>query len=183
MVRTARRRGPVVLESCWEWLPIPPGCRSLAWHLIGSSGSSSIASALVPCLMQRDYGDTGRNTLGHIAESRPLKLPTLLRLGIGHIAPLPHLAPADLPEASFGKGATHSPGKDTTTGHWEMAGIWLPQAFPVYPDGFPPELIDEFEKRIGRAVLGNMTRFRNRNTQGTGRGAPSYGKTDCLHLR
>jgi phosphopentomutase len=59
------------------------------------------------------------------------------------------------PEGCYGKGATHSPGKDTTTGHWEMAGIWLAQAFPVYKQGFPRELMDEFEKAIGRRTLGN----------------------------
>jgi phosphopentomutase len=102
-----------------------------------------------------DYGDVGRNTLGHIAESRPLNLPTLVKLGLPNIAPLKNLRPAKNPHAAFGKGKTHSPGKDTTTGHWEMAGIWLPQAFPVYPHGFPRELIAEFEKQIGRQTLGN----------------------------
>src|SRR5450755_911781 len=102
-----------------------------------------------------DYGDVGRNTLGHIAESRPLHLPTLQSLGLANIAPLKNLHPAEKPSAAFGKGATHSPGKDTTTGHWEMAGIWLPQAFPLYPHGFPRELIAEFEKQIGRGTIGN----------------------------
>src|SRR5467141_1646296 len=100
-------------------------------------------------------GDTGRNTLGHIAESRKLVLPNLVRLGLANIAPLANLAPAAKPAAAFGKGATRSPGKDTTTGHWEMAGIWLDQAFPVYKNGFPKELIAEFEKEIGRKTIGN----------------------------
>ena len=102
-----------------------------------------------------EYGDAGRNTLGHIARSRPLALPNLVRLGLANIEPLEHLTPPAMPVASFGKGATHSPGKDTTTGHWEMAGIWLEQAFPVYPHGFPRELIEAFERAIGRRVLGN----------------------------
>jgi len=102
-----------------------------------------------------EYGDAGRNTLGHIAQSRPLALPNLVRLGLANIEPLEHLTPPAMPVASFGKGATHSPGKDTTTGHWEMAGIWLEQAFPVYPHGFPRELIEAFERAIGRRVLGN----------------------------
>jgi phosphopentomutase len=102
-----------------------------------------------------DYGDVGRNTLGHITESRALRLPTLTKLGLANIAPLAQLAPAPSPLAAYGKGATHSPGKDTTTGHWEMAGIWLAQAFPTYPHGFPPEIIAEFEKQIGRQTLGN----------------------------
>jgi len=101
------------------------------------------------------YGDVGRNTLGHIAESRPLQVPNLTRLGLGNIAPLGHIPPANSPLASFGKGATHSPGKDTTTGHWEMAGIWLDQAFPVYKQGFPPEIMDAFEAQIGRKTIGN----------------------------
>jgi phosphopentomutase len=102
-----------------------------------------------------DYDDVGRNTLGHIAESRPLNVPNLVRLGLANIAPLKHLPPAAAPLGAFGKGATHSPGKDTTTGHWEMAGVWLPQAFPVYKQGFPADLIAEFERLIGRKTIGN----------------------------
>lgn len=118
------------------------------WIVLDSVGIGELPDAA-------DYGDAGRSTLGHIAESRPLKLPHLVRLGLANIAPLKHLTPAPAPIGAYGKGATHSPGKDTTTGHWEMAGIWLPQAFPVYPKGFPRELIAEFEKRIGRGTLGN----------------------------
>jgi phosphopentomutase len=102
-----------------------------------------------------DYDDTGRNTLGHIARSRPLALPNLVRLGLANIAPLDHLPPVASPEGCYGKGATHSPGKDTTTGHWEMAGIWLLRAFPVYKQGFPRELIERFEREIGRKTIGN----------------------------
>jgi phosphopentomutase len=102
-----------------------------------------------------EYGDVGRNTLGHIAQFRPLALPNLVRLGLGNIAPLAHLDPVQAPAAYFGKGATRSPGKDTTTGHWEMAGVWLDRAFPVYPHGFPRELIERFERAIGRPTLGN----------------------------
>ncbi|HMD41457.1 MAG TPA: phosphopentomutase [Candidatus Acidoferrum sp.] len=120
----------------------------IIWVVLDSVGIGPLPDAA-------DYGDTGRNTLGHIAQSRPLLLPILVELGIGNIAPLANLPPVNSPKASFGKAATHSPGKDTTTGHWEMAGIWLPQAFPVYPHGFPPELIKEFEQRIGRKILGN----------------------------
>ena len=102
-----------------------------------------------------DYGDVGRDTLGHIARSRPLQIPNLLRLGMANIAPLEYMTPPQHPAASYGKGATKSPGKDTTTGHWEMAGIWLDQAFPVYPNGFPKDVIAEFERQIGRRTLGN----------------------------
>ncbi|HKW57296.1 MAG TPA: phosphopentomutase [Candidatus Acidoferrum sp.] len=120
----------------------------IIWIVLDSVGIGELPDAA-------DYGDTGRNTLGHIAESRPLKLPNLVRLGLANIAPLKYLEAAPSPTAAYGKGATHSPGKDTTTGHWEMAGVWLDQAFPVYPNGFPRELIAEFEKRIGRGTLGN----------------------------
>ncbi len=82
-------------------------------------------------------------------------MPNLVRLGLANIAPLAHLNPAAAPMGAYGKSATHSPGKDTTTGHWEMAGVWLDQAFPTYPNGFPRELIAEFERQIGRGTIGN----------------------------
>lgn len=118
------------------------------WIVLDSVGIGALPDAA-------DYGDVGRSTLGHIAESRPLALPNLRRLGLANIAPLSHLNAARSPMGAYGKGVTHSPGKDTTTGHWEMAGVWLDQAFPVYPHGFPPELIAEFERQIGRGTLGN----------------------------
>jgi phosphopentomutase len=118
------------------------------WIVLDSVGIGPLPDA-------SDYGDVGRNTLGHIAESRPLQIPTLVRMGLVNIAPLKHLTPPSNPIGAFGKGATRSPGKDTTTGHWEMAGVWLDQAFPVYPNGFPREIIDAFEKQIGRGTIGN----------------------------
>jgi phosphopentomutase len=118
------------------------------WIVLDSVGIGALPDAA-------DYDDVGRSTLGHIAESRPLRLPNLVRLGLANIAPLAHLTPESEPTGCFGKGATHSPGKDTTTGHWEMAGIWLDQAFPVYKHGFPPEIMQPFEKAIGRKTLGN----------------------------
>ncbi len=120
----------------------------IIWIVLDSVGIGALPDAA-------DYDDTGRDTLGHVAKSRPLALPNLVSLGIANIAPLAHLTPSARPEGCYGKGATHSPGKDTTTGHWEMAGIWLPQAFPVYKHGFPPELIEEFERAIGRKTIGN----------------------------
>ncbi len=126
---------------------MPPFTR-IFWVVLDSVGIGALPDAA-------EYGDTGRSTLGHIAESRPLNLPTLLSLGLANIAPLANLAPAKNPRAAFGKAGTHSPGKDTTTGHWEMAGIWLPQAFPTYPSGFPPEIIHAFEASIGRKIIGN----------------------------
>jgi len=118
------------------------------WLVLDSVGIGELPDAA-------DYGDVGRDTLGHIAASRPLALPNLVKLGLANIKPLAHLTPPATPLASFGKAATHSPGKDTTTGHWEMAGIWLDQAFPVYPHGFPAEIINAFETQIGRKTLGN----------------------------
>jgi len=118
------------------------------WIVLDSVGIGELPDAA-------DYGDVGRSTLGHIAESRPLHIPNLVKLGLANIAPLKNLASCAAPIANFGKGATLSPGKDTTTGHWEMAGIWLDQAFPVYKNGFPPEIMQPFEKAIGRKTLGN----------------------------
>jgi phosphopentomutase len=120
----------------------------IIWVVLDSVGVGELPDAA-------DYGDVGRNTLGHIAESRPLKIPNLVRLGLANIAPLANLQPSPAPLAAYGKGATHSPGKDTTTGHWEMAGVWLDQAFPVYPHGFPRDLIAAFEEQIGRQTIGN----------------------------
>jgi phosphopentomutase len=120
----------------------------IIWIVLDSVGIGALPDAA-------DYDDVGRDTLGHIAKSRSLALPNLLRLGLANIAPLAHLTPPAFPEGCYGKGATHSPGKDTTTGHWEMAGIWLPQAFPVYKHGFPRELIEQFERAIGRKTIGN----------------------------
>src|SRR5580693_6292047 len=118
------------------------------WIVLDSVGIGELPDAA-------EYGDVGRNTLGHIAESRPLEIPNLVRLGLANIAPLKYQNPSASPIGAFGKGATRSPGKDTTTGHWEMAGVWLDQAFPVYKNGFPRELIEEFEKQIGRKTIGN----------------------------
>jgi len=105
------------------------------WIVLDSVGIGPLPDAA-------EYGDLGRDTLGHIARSRPLKVPNLVQLGLANIKPLAHLAAPAQPAGCFGKGATRSPGKDTTTGHWEMAGIWLDQAFPVYKQGFPRELIE-----------------------------------------
>lgn len=101
------------------------------------------------------YGDAGRDTLGHIAEMRGLHAPNFVRLGLANIRPLKGLEPAREPEGAYGKAALRSPGKDTTAGHWEMAGIILDRPFPTYPHGFPPEIIQKFEAAIGRKILGN----------------------------
>src|SRR5215475_3472327 len=130
-------------------MPDSPGrFRRVVWIVLDSVGIGALPDAA-------DYDDVGRTTLGHIAEARPLEIPKLVSLGLANIAPLANLAPAERPLGAYGKGATHSPGKDTTTGHWEMAGIWLDQAFPVYKRGFPREIIAAFESRIGRGTIGN----------------------------
>ncbi len=101
------------------------------------------------------YGDRGSNTLGNIAARIPLRLPELTRLGLSHILPLPGLSPVPEPLASFGRMAEAAPGKDSVTGHWELMGVVLDRPFPLFPDGFPPEIMREFETRIGRKTLGN----------------------------
>ncbi|NPV90369.1 MAG: phosphopentomutase [Firmicutes bacterium] len=103
------------------------------------------------------YGDEGSNTLGNISrEVGGLRLPRMERLGLGNIIDIQGVRPQKQPAAAYGKMAEKSPGKDTTTGHWEMAGLILEQAFPTFPDGFPDELIGAFEKEIGRKTLGNV---------------------------
>jgi len=100
------------------------------------------------------YGDEGSDTLGNIAARIPLKVPTLRALGLGRVARLGGPAPA-APVAAFGRMAESSPGKDSVTGHWELTGLVLDRAFPVFPDGFPAALMQAFERRIGRGTLGN----------------------------
>jgi phosphopentomutase len=103
------------------------------------------------------YGDTGSNTLGNIAESLGgLTLPHLERAGLGRVAPIAGLA-ADTPvEGAWGLMIPRSAGKDSTAGHWEIAGVHLDGPFPTYPHGFPQDVIAEFERRTGRPVIGNV---------------------------
>ena len=102
------------------------------------------------------WGDAGADTLGHILESRKVDLPNLRQLGLGNIRSLNGLAAIENPTGSYGKCTLKSNGKDTTTGHWEMAGIILTTGFPTFPDGFPPRIIDEFvTKAAVPGVLGN----------------------------
>jgi phosphopentomutase len=101
-----------------------------------------------------EYGDGGADTLGHTLGSRRVEVPNLGALGLGNIRRLP-VEPVARPDGAFGRAAMMSRGKDTTTGHWEMAGIITRRPFPTYPDGFPPRVIEPFERFIGRRVLGN----------------------------
>ncbi len=102
------------------------------------------------------YGDTGSNTLGNIARAvGGLALPNLEKLGLGNIIDIVGVPPMKTPLAAYGKMAEASAGKDTTTGHWEIAGVILDNPFPVFPHGFPPEIIKEFESKIGRRTMAN----------------------------
>ena len=103
------------------------------------------------------YGDVGSNTLAHTAAAvGGLKLPNMGQLGLGNITAIAGVPPQAAPRAAWGKMREASPGKDTITGHWEMAGIVLPRPFPTYPNGFPPEVIAAFERAIGTKTLGNV---------------------------
>ena len=103
-----------------------------------------------------EFGDEGSATLPHIATAvGGISLPELGRLGLGHVAAIDGVPPDPSPSGAYGRMTERSPGKDTTTGHWEIAGIILERPFPLYPDGFPPEIIGPFEDAIGVATLGN----------------------------
>lgn len=104
-----------------------------------------------------EYGDKGSNTLGNIASNVPgFCLPNLESLGLGNIDNIKGIKPSENPIGCYGRMAERSAGKDTTTGHWEIAGIVMDRPFPVYPNGFPPEIIDEFEKSINTKIIGNF---------------------------
>src|SRR5499433_278135 len=104
-----------------------------------------------------EWGDAGSDTFGHILESRVVRLPNLQHYGLGNIRPLAQLPPLDKLVGSYGRCALRSNGKDTTTGHWEMAGIVLERAFPTYPKGFPAAVIDKFVRETSvPGILGNI---------------------------
>ncbi len=103
------------------------------------------------------YGDEGSNTLANIGRATGgLNLPVLQSFGLGCLTGVEGVPCADRPLAAFGKMAERSPGKDTTTGHWEMMGIVLDKPFPLFPAGFPPEVTEPFEHLTGRRILGNI---------------------------
>ena len=120
----------------------------IIWIVLDSVGIGEMPDAAA-------YGDVGSDTLGNIACRRPLSLPNLCALGLANIKPLAGLAAALQPQGAYGRCALASPGKDTTTGHWEMAGIHLESPLPLFPQGFPPQIMEPFEQRIGRRTLGN----------------------------
>jgi phosphopentomutase len=122
--------------------------RRIVWIVLDSAGIGEMPDAAA-------YGDVGADTIGNIARQRKLHLPNLGKLGLGNIKPIENVPPAQTPLGAYGKCTLASPGKDTTTGHWEMVGIHLAKPFPLFPHGFPREMMARFEDAIGRRTLGN----------------------------
>ncbi len=102
------------------------------------------------------YADEGSDTVGNIARAIPLRLPTMRSLGFDRLAALGDVLPQRPARGAFGRMAEVSAGKDSVTGHWELMGIQLEAAFPTYPHGFPADIMQAFEARIGRGTLGNV---------------------------
>jgi len=124
--------------------------RRIVWIVLDSLGIGAMPD-------WKAFGDPEPgDTLGHIAALRPLKIPNFAALGLANIRSFEQFPAAARPLGCFGRSALASPGKDTTTGHWEMAGVILERPFPLYPRGFPAEWMAEFERRIGRGTLGNQ---------------------------
>ncbi|MCU0722170.1 MAG: phosphopentomutase, partial [Planctomycetes bacterium] len=121
--------------------------RRVFWIVLDGVGIGALPDAAA-------YGDAGADTLGHVIAARGLEAPALAGLGLARLARLPE--PAGGVRGAWGRLVERSPGKDTTTGHWELAGLVLDRPFPVYPRGFPPEVLRPFEEAIGRPVLGNV---------------------------
>jgi phosphopentomutase len=102
-----------------------------------------------------DWGDEGSDTIGHVVAAENPRLPNLFGLGLGNVHPMPNLPPNPEARGSFGKAGIFSNGKDTTVGHWEMAGLITARPFPTYPEGFPERILKPFRTAIGREILGN----------------------------
>ncbi|MBI3263939.1 MAG: phosphopentomutase [Acidobacteria bacterium] len=128
--------------------PCHPGFQRAIVVVLDSVGIGELPDAAA-------YGDEGSNTVGNIARQVHLEIPTLRGLGLDRLVDLDGTPPLQRPQASFGRMAEASSGKDSVTGHWELMGIVLDRAFPVFPQGFPPGVVREFEARIGRGALGN----------------------------
>lgn len=123
--------------------------KRVIWIVLDSVGMGELPDA-------GKFGDIGSNTLGNIAKAAGLFLPNMRKLGLGNIDGMVGIKPIEAPIGCYGRLAELSNGKDTTTGHWEMAGIYSKQAFPVYPNGFPKEVIEQFKKETNvEGVLGN----------------------------
>lgn len=123
--------------------------KRVIWIVLDSVGIGAMADS-------KDYGDHDVNTLGHVYEyNKGLNLPNLVELGLGNIEGVTNLPKCDAPKGVYARLEELSKGKDTTTGHWEMVGIYTEVPFPTYPDGFPKEIMDAFESAIGTKTLGN----------------------------
>ena len=118
------------------------------WIVLDSVGIGAMPDAA-------QYGDEGSDTLGNICNRHKLELPNFSRMGLTRIKPLAGLPSIEHAAGAYGKCRLASPGKDTTTGHWEMAGIILEKPFPLFPHGFPNDIVARFEQKIGRKILGN----------------------------
>jgi len=126
-----------------------PRARAVCLIVLDSAGIGDAPDA-------SDFGDEGSATLPNIAEAvGGLSLPNMASLGLGNIVAIEGVAPAEKPAGAYGSMIETSPGKDTTTGHWEIAGIVLDKPFPLYPEGFPAELVEAFERKTGVEILGN----------------------------
>lgn len=124
--------------------------RAVALVVLDSAGIGGAPDAA-------DFGDEGSATLPHVAAAvGGVDLPNLAALGLGRVAEIEGVPPAASPAGAFGAMVERSPGKDTTTGHWEIAGVVLEQPFPTYPDGFPPEVMRAFADAVGSPALGNV---------------------------
>ncbi|MFZ7134008.1 MAG: phosphopentomutase [Eubacteriales bacterium] len=123
--------------------------KRIIWIVIDSVGIGELPDA-------KEYGDVGSNTLEHIyTYCQDFSLKNMEKLGLGNIQGVTVIPKSNSPMGAYGKSIERSPGKDTTTGHWEMAGIILDNPFPTFPNGFPDDFIQKFQKEIGRGVLGN----------------------------
>ncbi len=130
------------------------------------------------------YGDEGSDTLGNTARAvGGVHLPNFEALGLGHLTDIEGVRPRAGAGSAHGRATEVSAGKDTTTGHWEMMGIRLDRPFPLYPDGFPPEVLGPFEDAIGRGVLGNVPASGTEIIEELGRRTPRDRVPDRLHER
>ena len=121
----------------------------IIWIVIDSVGVGALPDA-------KSFGDEGVNTLAHIVkEFSDIKIPNMIKLGLGNIDGIDYINNIDSPIGSFGRCNEVSQGKDTTTGHWEMTGLLVDTPFKTFENGFPKEIIDEFERRTGRKVVAN----------------------------
>ena len=121
----------------------------IIWMVIDSVGVGELPDA-------KAFGDEGVNTLGSIVKSfNDIKIPNMIKLGLGNIDGIDYINDYESPIGAFGRCSELSQGKDTTTGHWEMTGLLVDTPFKTFENGFPKEIIDEFEKRTGRKVVAN----------------------------